>query len=193
VKIRLMGSLSVVYCQKEILLPVSPAPADSPSLLPQTTSTGDTVQNVASADGEIGEIDLRGDLACPEETFSSINSWDFSTNFPTVEEQADILNHRSRVASAEHQAARARSNLAEVHALAEPIEGDDVITADASAHGVVETRAGRVFILDGSRSLAGIFGYASFPMAIHFRCDKNAAWTMTRAGSSKLIHARLKR
>ena len=53
------------------------------------TTTGDTVQNIAGPDGQIAEITVTGGLPCSMQQYQSLAAWQFFTNFPTLDEQAN--------------------------------------------------------------------------------------------------------
>lgn len=195
--IRLLDSSSIVFCRKQILLPILPPPAEGQdprqALLPQRTNGGDTVQNIAGVGGKINAIDLQGDLSCPEKSYKRIVAWQLLSNFPTLSEQADWLKRPpDQPANAKTLPTRSRPHARLSAGLPPMVEGDDRITADNSSHSIIETSGGRTFTIDNKRSLASVFGWTVLPMAIHFRCDKSAACVITRAGSSNVVHARLK-
>jgi len=192
---------SGVACQKEILFPPIPGAApDQPdadtsgSLEPQTTLTGDTVQNVAGQDGRIDEILVKGPLDCSAKAYKRLEAWDFSSNFPLPSEQEDWLRHQeSLAANARRRVAdlRARALIPKSRPLPAPIEGDDVVVSDNPLRGTVATSAGRVFYLgkDGLREAEA--RWQVFPVGIHFRCDTKAICTLTRSNGSSPLQSRL--
>lgn len=193
ITLRFLDAGGLVACQKQILLP-APLPHAagekfSPVLGPQQTQNGDTVQNMTGADGEIGEIDLTGPLPCPAKAYSSFKSWDFFTDFPTLAEQAEWLQHEKALNPAAH--AGHGESLPQSQHLPTAIEGDDVIVADNPSRGTVETSGGRVFFL----GTAGLHNRSAewqvFPAPIHFHCDKNGSCILTRTSSHVSLQARL--
>ncbi len=197
VSLRLKDASGVV-CRKEILFPYNPQPAsgaDHPDALqPQKTFAGDTVQNVASADGTIDEIVVDGPLDCAEKTYGRIAAWDFSSNFPVVADQDDWLKHEQSVAANERRRAaeiHARALIPKTQPLSAPIEGDDVVVSDNPSRGSVETRAGRVFYFGREGLREAEAGWQVFPVAIHFRCDTKSFCVLTRIGTSIVLQARL--
>jgi hypothetical protein len=189
---------SSVACQKEILLPFnaqSDADPDHPdSLQPEKSLTGDTIQNIATADGKINEILVEGPLDCPVKAYKTLEAWDISSNFPTTAEQDDWLRHQETIATdARRRAAeqRARALIPKTHPLAAPIEGDDTIVSDNPSHGTVETGAGRVFYLGKDVLREAEARWQVFPVPIHFRCDTKAICTLTRSNGSSPLQSRL--
>jgi hypothetical protein len=188
---------SSVACQKEILLPFNAPSGDDPDhpgpLQLQKSLTGDTIQNVVTADGKINEIVVEGPLDCPVKAYKTLEAWDLSSNFPNPAEQDDWLRHEDSVAAgARHKAAelRARALIPKTHALPAPIEGDDVIVSDNPSHGTVETGAGRVFYLGKDVLREAEARWQVFPVSIHFRCDTKSICTLTRSGASNSLEAR---
>jgi hypothetical protein len=164
--------------------------------LPQKTSNGDIVQNLGSTGGQVSEIHIEGDISCPEKYYKRIAGWDFSTNFPTLAEQAEWLKQpKIQTVAAKQEAAKAKAaaiKLSGVRSLPTAIEGDDVITYDAPARGIVETSGGRVFYVSNNELRGNLLGWQIFPAAIHFRCSKKSACILSRAGTNNVLHATLK-
>lgn len=192
VTIRLKNAAGIVLCQKEILLPdpLPSTPTDrAPALQPRKSPGGDTVQNVAGADGQIAEVGVEGPLPCPQKSYERLVAWEFSTNFPTLGGQGDWLRHEGGL-KAKSRSAGAGSAL-QAQRLSGPIEGDDTIVADNPLRGTVETGAGRTFLIVMSGWRRRAPGWQIFPAAIHFRCDKNASCTLSRSNTSTTLQARL--
>jgi len=202
ITIRLLDAAGLAVCQKQILFPApaphapadtsspQPAPAvtPAPQLGPQQTDTGDTIQNMTGANGQITEIDLRGPLPCSAEAYASVKTWDFAADFPTSAEEDAWLRQEKQ--EAKDQGAKGKSRV-QIARLAGPLEGDDVIVGDNPSHGTVETSGGRVFFLGagGMRSRTG--AWQVFPAPIHFHCDKNGSCALTRSNSPVSLQARL--
>ena len=84
--------------------------------MPQKTTDGDSVQNVAGSDGKITEIVVEGDLICPAKFYKRLVAWDFSSNFPSVADQNHWITHEGDlVGAAKRQAAQARAKKAGPH------------------------------------------------------------------------------
>jgi hypothetical protein len=198
VNLRLKDASGAVVCQKEILFPFDPAAAADPDqvqpLLPQKTSDGDTVQNVAGEDGQIAEIVVNGSLLCPVKLYNRLASWDFTSSFPDLAGQEDWMRHEEGVAANLRRRAaeaRARELIPRVRPLPAPIDDDDVIVSDNPSKGTVETRSGRVFYIGRNGLNSRAPEWQVFPAAIHFHCDVKAICTLTRANASAPLQARL--
>jgi hypothetical protein len=204
VVIRLLDSTGAVACQKEVMLP-TPAPAApssdgsssdaSQALLPMQTAGGDMVQNIAGPDGQIAEITVTGGLPCSLKQYQSLAAWQFFTNFPTLDEQADWLNHQKLSDLANYRKAHPTAGGSgfspRLLHLPAAIDDDDVIVGDNPSRGTIDTQGGRVF-------LVGVIGMRNrtaewqvFPAAVHFHCDKNGACFLTRINSRTTLQARL--
>jgi hypothetical protein len=196
--IRLRDPSGVVACQKEIVFP-DPAAQAGPqdraqALMPRQTTSGDTVQNVAGADGEIAEVTVSGGLPCSLKAYQHLAGWDFSSNFPTLSGQEDWLRHEDDLAAGRsRRSAGAQGFAPRVQHLPVPVEGDDVIVGDNPSRGTVDTGGGRVFWVGASGLRNRAPEWQTFPAAIHFRCDKNGACVLTRANSRTVLQARLTR
>lgn len=192
--IRLLDSSGGVACEKMILLP-APAPQGTlrdpaQALAPQITPSGDTAVNVTGNDGKIDEIDLTGSLPCSEKAYRLLAGWDFSTNFPTVQEQQDWLKHKGKRAESlkSHHARRFAQPILNLPA---PIEGDDVIVGDNPSNGTLSTSGGLVFLVKPGAARNRSAGWQIFPAPIHYRCDKKGFCILTRTRSDTVLQARL--
>ena len=197
--VRLLDITGAVACQKEILIPPmngsGAAPDHAQALQPRTTASGDTVQNMADRDGQITEIDVAGSLPCSADAYRSIKSWDFSTNFPTIDDQDEWLRHENTLTGK----AKPKPNSAGygmyslVRSLPAPIEGDDVIVSDNPSRGIVATSEGRIFLVGASVLTDRALDWQSFPASVHFHCEKTAVCTVTRLNSRTAVRARMLR
>jgi hypothetical protein len=192
VTIRFHDAAGLVACQKQILFPASVAHTPGTKFVaprePRQTRTGDTVENMTGEDGRIAEIDLTGPLPCAAKAYASFKSWDFFTNFPTLEEQDEWLRHERELNAKGHAGGE---HLPQSQHLPTSIEGDDVIVADNPSRGTVETSGGRVFFLGIAAMHNRTAQWQVFPASIHFRCDKNGSCVLTRTNSHVALQARL--
>ncbi len=202
VLIRLLDASGMVACQKEIAFPApaQPGAAIDPTqaLQPQTTSSGDKVQDMAGPDGQIAEITAAGPLPCSLQQYQRLSTWEFVANYPTDADQASALkqsNSQSLASSPQRRRSSAGWRVAPVQfqRLTAPIEGDDVIVGDNPATGVVDTGGGRVFAVAASGWRARTAEWQVFPAAIHFRCERTGVCTLTRTSSRTTLQARLVR
>jgi hypothetical protein len=193
VTLRFRDAAGRVACQKQILLPPpalhEPGTKSDPSVEQQQTPTGDTVQNMTGEGGQIAEIDLTGPLPCPAKAYASFKNWDFFTDFPTLAEQDNWLEHERELNAKGHGGNAGL--LPQIQHLPTAIEGDDEIVGDNPSHGTVETSGGRVFFLGVTGMHNRAADWSVFPAPIHFRCDKNGSCVLTRPNSHVSLQARL--
>src|ERR1700677_2892550 len=204
VVIRLLDTPGPVPCQKEIALP-TPAPptgasdssstAASQAMLPVQTAGGNTVQNIAGPDGQIAEVTITGSLPCSLKQYQSLAAWQFYTNFPSLSEQSDWLNHQrlSDLANYRkaHPAAGGSGFSPRILRLPAAIEDDDVIVGDNPSQGTLDTQGGRVFWVGVIAMRKRTAEWQVFPAPVHFHCDKNGACVLTRVNSRTSLQARL--
>jgi len=196
--IRLRDPSGKVACQKAIAFPdlAEPEnPADhEQALRPRTTATGDTIQNMAGADGQIDEITVSGALPCTLTAYQHLAGWDFTTNFPNVAGQQDWLMHvNALVTRIRPHAAGWLGPSLHVERLASPIEGDDVVVGDNPSRGTMDTSGGFTFMIGANAMRARAPEWQVFPASIHFHCERNGACILTRNGSHNDLQARLMR
>ena len=197
--IRLLDSTGAVACQKEVVLP-TPAPLTGPTdpsqaLLPMQTTSGDTVQNIAGPDGQIAEVTVSGGLPCSLAQYQSLTTWQFFTNFPTLDEQDAWLKHQKLDAVANGRksgsAAGGLGYSPRVQHLPAAIDDDDVIVGDNPLRGTIDTQGGHVFLVGVAGLRNRTAEWQVFPAAVHFRCEKTGACVLTRVNSRTSLQARL--
>jgi hypothetical protein len=199
VVIRLLDSTGAVACQKEVVLP-PPTPITgssdiSQALLPMQTAGGDMIQNIAGPDGQIAEITITGGLPCSLKQYKSLATWQFFTNFPTLDDQDNWLKHQRLIDAATGKKSHSEDDGSGFSArslhLAAAIEDDDVIVGENPQRGTLDTQGGRVFLVGVTGLRNRTAEWQVFPAAVHFHCDKNGACILTRVNSRSSLQARL--
>jgi hypothetical protein len=220
INIRLMDQTGFALCGKEVLFKFDPTKTAQP--IPPPTSRNaaaiqaakdqqaaqlatlqaqeqarehgkDIFQNEPGADGKIVAITAQGDLPCSAKMYRNLDYWDFSTNFPLVAEQEELVKDLIHPAKAVAHTTSYGDYSGSKKSLPTAIEANDTITGSDLARGVVETSGGRVFAVDSGGVLGRAPGWQMFPVPIHYKCDKRAACILTRTGVSTVLHARLRR
>jgi hypothetical protein len=160
----------------------------------------DLFKNEMGPDGQIKAISAQGEITCSRKAYENAASWSFSANFPTLSEQAEWLQGKpltqANAARPSEEAAADRKK-AKRQIMASPlhfsVEGYDVVSwADASG-GVLGTEGGKTFVIDKAASQGSAGAWQVYPANIHYRCDQNAVCLLTRADSTAVLHARLKK
>jgi hypothetical protein len=199
VVIRLLDSTGAVACQKEVELP-TPAPITdssntSQALLPMQTAGGDMIQNIAGPDGQIAEITITGGLPCSLKQYQSLATWQFFTNFPTLDDQDNWLKHQKLTEAAANKKSHPEDGGSGFSArslhLPAAIEDDDVIVGENPQRGTLDTEGGRVFMVGVTGLRNRTAEWQVFPAPVHFHCDKNGACVLTRVNSRSSLQARL--
>jgi hypothetical protein len=202
--IKLKDASASVVCQKDIVIPGVPegqgAFDEATALQPRTIPTGDTLQNVAGANKQIGEMVLTGSLACDLDAYKKIVGWDFTTDFPPLGTQQDWQKHEDTLQADAKKAKNPPSKTPVsyggyylVKSLGSPIESDDVIVSDNPTKGVVVTSSGRAFLVGTSVLVNPALDWQIFPAEIHYHCDKTAMCMLTRLSSRSAVRAHLMR
>jgi hypothetical protein len=159
----------------------------------------DTFQNQIGPDGQIASISAEGDFPCSASAYESTSFWGYSTNFPSLAEQAELRKREQEVAAEE---ASESSATHKKRAMIQPapkskssafyIEGDDSLEGYDAATGTVETFSARRFLIDKAGPAASALKGVDFPIDVHYRCDQFANCIITRAGGG-VLRAKLKR
>jgi hypothetical protein len=204
VQINLLDIKGFVLCSKDILLKYN---ARDEQLAPEAQAAQeaarergrDVFENQTGPDGRITAINAHGDLPCSAKAYEKALSWSFTTNFPSLADQNELLKrekepqsktaHPSAEEDAEHKkkAAKAQAKL-----LPFSVEGDDAIVDLDAFRGTIVTRGRKTFFVDKTSPALTNTRWQDYPVAIHYRCDRSAECTLMNSGAGAM-HARLAR
>lgn len=152
----------------------------------------DIFQDQLGNDGLAMAVNVQGSLPCSPDQFRQANYWDFNTNFPTLDEQADLLDPKAAARRAKE--AELATHPRGPRKLPLPgfvMQGDDRITGYDSARGMLWAQQGETFQIDRRLGQATATAWANNNSLIHYRCDQHASCALTAAGGTAVLHARL--
>jgi hypothetical protein len=151
----------------------------------------DIFQNQTTPDGLVSAANVQGTLPCSPDQYRRVDYWDFNTNFPTLEEQAALVDPKAALAAARLDSAHPRGRtLPRTPQQGFVMQGDDRVTAYDSAQGVLSAES-RSFRVDRRYGQATASAWANDYSLIHYRCDQQANCALTAAGQAAVLHARL--
>src|SRR5665213_347293 len=152
----------------------------------------DIFQPVNGDDGQISSIAAQGTLPCSKKQYQSAASWAFVTNFPSVLQTAGPQNSDDNLdafgvapsqnganTAAERKVTR-RVPLPNSHF---SVEMDDALVGYQTATGIVETRAGKSFLVEKRDLVASSLKGVELPIPIHYRCDQLGACSLAGLNS----------
>lgn len=150
----------------------------------------DMFQPVTGDDGQISSLAAQGTFPCTKKQYQSAASWSFVTNFPSVLQPGNsdsddnldafgVAPGRENGGAARHIAPR-RAPLPHSHF---SVEEDDALVGYQSATGIVETRAGKSFLVEKRELVASALKGVEFPIPIHYRCDQLGACALAGLNS----------
>jgi hypothetical protein len=149
----------------------------------------DIFQNQTTSDGQVAAVNAQGSLPCSPDQYRKANYWDFNTNFPTLDEQAILLDpkaHAKELAVPGNSHKRTLTKWGDGFV----IQGDDRVTGYDQARGVLWAED-RTFAIDKRFGQVTAATWASNYTLIHYRCDQHASCALTAAGQAAVLHARL--
>src|SRR6185437_14223531 len=206
--IRLLDATGYTLCSKQILFAFNPAQAaptrshrgGSASASPefaalqtaeqQREQGHDVFQNQMGDDGQVVSVVAQGNLPCTEKEYKRFGYWDFTTNFPSIDEQKQIM--REPALAAARAAAEARAALRRREA-AMPrffVEGDANLASYNASRAVVEASSGQAFQVLRSTDRAAANEWATDRAQVHYNCDQHATCTLSRSGDPHVIEVR---
>jgi hypothetical protein len=161
----------------------------------------DLFQNQAGEDGVVSAVNAQGTLPCSPDQYKRAYYWDFTTNFPAVAEQEAMLNPKKepkpkRESPAQRRVASFRdvgpSKSASKRALsAYYLQGDDRVNYFDPAHGVLEGSGGKSFTIASTPDRTIVANWAHNYSLIHYKCDQHATCSLTSAGGTSVVYARI--
>jgi hypothetical protein len=151
----------------------------------------DLFQNQTTDDGQITAVNVQGALPCSPDQFKRADYWDFNTNFPTLAQQAELLDPKAGQQAKESEAPAhpGRRNLAKPQD-GFVIQGDDRVTGYDPVLGLLWAEQ-KTFAIDKRFGGAAASAWASNYTLIHYRCDQQANCALSAAGNATVLHARL--
>jgi hypothetical protein len=153
----------------------------------------DIFQNQVTNDGQVSAVNVQGTLPCSPDQYRRASYWDFNTNFPTLDEQAALVDPRAAMlAKGEFTppGSLKRRTLSRLPQEGFVIQGDERVTGYDSARGVLWAE-GKSFQIDKRYGQVTASAWANDYSLIHYRCDQHANCALTAAGNAAVLHARL--
>jgi hypothetical protein len=211
IEIQLQNAQGFVLCSREIFLKYdarsaaiaanppnkTPAAGDLAQLEVQERKREqgkDIFQNQISPMGQIVALSAQGDIPCSAKAYESTSQWSFTSNFPSLADQDEILKRQQeiRARAAQRDAANRAAAKAAERLLPFSTEGDDAIIEFDVSRGVIVTSGRKTYFLDKTSMGNASPVWQDYPVSIHFRCDQSTNCTLMHAGAGAL-RAKLKR
>jgi hypothetical protein len=216
VNIRLLDSTGFALCGKQIEFRVNPARTNVDLTLlhapaarlveisetepgthyaggkaqTQTGRTSDTFQNILGDNGQIVSVYAQGVLPCSADQYGKFNYWDFTTNFPSTDEQVALMKAPAIAASRAAAAAHAAERQREARSPHYFVEGDTTVRDFDLSTASLESGTGQSFIVVKKNETATANSWAANNAQIHYKCDTLANCVLTRAGDGRILNAR---
>ncbi|HVC47870.1 MAG TPA: hypothetical protein VND90_11535 [Terracidiphilus sp.] len=215
--LRILDASGFALCSTQVLLPFDPStvPSESASLPSgrgkkaqearaaakqadlqarqtqetQRESGHDVLQEKLGNDGSVASLYTQGALRCTSDQYAHFDYWDFNTNFPTVQEQHDLMTHKSQrqaeLSRAQHEAARRKAQRMLESAFY--VEGDVRVNTWDQAAGMLGSGAGKSFYVAKASDRPIAAGWASNGTLIHYKCDQHGICVLTQSGTGTVI------
>jgi hypothetical protein len=153
----------------------------------------DIFQNQIGQDGQIAAIYAQGEIPCPAKAYKNTFSWSFSSDFPSLAEQTELLKRKeeakanaARQAAAQLAAPKKRTPKPAIKLSPFSLEGDDAIVELDASRGFIETSGRKIFIFDKKGGQGADPKWQEYPVSIHYTCDRISNCTLTHSGLGAL-------
>jgi hypothetical protein len=184
VNVRVLDATGAVLCGKQIVL------------APGGHSDGvNAFKAVDETDGQAEGLWSEGTLPCSLDQYMRFDYWDFTTDFPTVTDQAGMLGAPARKAeqagshagagTAQAQAAGPRVAKAKVKKGQSGfyLEGDDHVTAFERGRNVLTVGPGKSFVLARATDAATAATWSDDSSLVHYTCDQRDSCVLRHGGT----------
>ncbi len=193
--VRVLNAVGDSICGKQIvLLPASSSAAHAGA---------DALKRIKGGKGIIESLWAEGTLPCSPEQFARFSYWDFSTNFPSVDDQDRTfgIDHRAQTDEPQNDEQAQQMDKAR-HAAAQRrgtpkkpqsgffLQGDDHISAFEPGRNVLTVGPGRSFVVLRASDLGTAAAWADDSALVHYTCDTQANCALRRSGSAAIIFAK---
>ena len=156
----------------------------------QAGQSPDTFQNIIGDDGQISAVYAQGVLPCSEAQYNKFNYWDFTTNFPSLEQQDALMKAPGIARARAAAAARAAQKQREARSPHYFVEGDTSVRGYDPATATLKSGSGQTFIVVKKAELPTAYAWAQNNAQIHYRCDTLSNCMLTRAGDGRVVDTR---
>ena len=167
-----------------------PASGSGRQALKQTGLSPDTFQNVIGDDGQIAAVYAQGVLPCSEAQFNRFNYWDFTTNFPSLEQQDTLMKAPAIARARAEAAAREAQKQREARSPHYFVEGDTSVRGYDPTTATLKGGSGQSFIVVKKAELPTAYAWAQNNAQIHYKCDTLSNCMLTRAGDGRIVDTR---
>lgn len=151
----------------------------------------DVFQSAIGPDGLVSAVNVQGSLPCSPDQYQRASYWDMNTNFPSLDEQAALLDPKAAALKARESEPGSHTKRPSRQPLTGfVIQGDERVTEYDAARGQLWTQ-GRTFRIDRMVGQATAMAWANNNTLIHYRCDQQANCSLTAPGGSAVLHAHL--
>lgn len=160
----------------------------------QTRERGqDLLQKQVDSNGKIIALNAEGDIPCPKSAFKHVDYWVITTNFPTLDEQQALMDHRKEQAAQRTRAAvqAAKQKFARRMNTAFYMQGDEHVSSYDPTRTMLNTSPGRSFVIARKSDQAIAASWAAGSALVHYKCDQQASCVLTHSGTSSAIYGRV--
>jgi hypothetical protein len=152
----------------------------------------DVFQSQTGPDGLVTAVNVQGSLPCSPDQYKRASYWDLNTNFPTLDEQAALLDPRAaaRQAKDSESGSHSAKRVSRQPQTGFIIQGDERVMEYDSVRGQLWMR-GRTFQIDRRVGQVTATAWANNNTLVHYRCDQQANCALSAPGGAAVLHARL--
>lgn len=154
----------------------------------------DLFQEQTGHDGQITAVNAQGALPCSPDQYKRADYWDFNSNFPTLEEQAALLDPKAAALAKKLEQEYGSSGKHTSSRYPQQgfiMQGDDRVTGYDAQRGILMAEDDKSFLVDKRLGRETATAWANNYALIHYKCDQHGFCALTEAGGSAGLRARL--
>jgi hypothetical protein len=180
---KLLDAAGYAVCGKDVLFPFDPS---SPGEADRERGQ-DLLQTTVDDNGKAISMNAQGALPCTQEQYKQVVYWDFSTNFPALAAQDELIKQGAdakRLQEEQKRKLHARQNAPRSTFY---LEGDEKVAWYDASRNILRTQLGRNFRVTGPGQQATASQWADNGVLFHYKCDQRAHCVLASAGGGQSL------
>lgn len=186
--VKLMDKAGYTVCEKDVLFPYGPS--SNPGVGPGEADRErgqDLLQSTLGDDGKVVSLSTQGILPCTSDQYKQVDYWDFSTNFPTVDQQDALRKSAAELKARQEAQKRAALERQKAGPSDFYTEGDDQVATYDASRKVLRTQLSRSFLVSSGPGQQTASLWASNGALFRYKCDQRSRCVLISGGGRQSL------
>jgi hypothetical protein len=184
---KLMDKAGYTVCGKDVLFPFDPSSKLGAGPGEADRERGqDLLQTTLGDDGKVDSLSTQGTLPCTPDQYKQVDYWDFSTNFPTVDQQDALRKSAAELKARQEAQKRAAVERQKAGPSDFYMVGDDQVAGYDASSKVLRTQLSRSFLVSGPGQQTASL-WASNDASFRYKCDERSRCVLISGGGRQSL------